>query len=119
MVSATCKYFWAGALPPMRPILFLKEKSLTDRVFKPEGRLNGFFYFSGTDAGGADPQGFVLSVNHYLDFLQVGFPAAIGHFMGMADIVAVYRFFPAYIAYFCHGRVLLSNYERYFTLFCG
>jgi hypothetical protein len=81
--------------------------------------LNGFFYFAGADASGANPQGFVFPVNHDFDFLQVGFPAPVGHFMRMADIVAVYRLFSAYFTYFCHGRILLSNVSPILHFFTG
>jgi hypothetical protein len=81
--------------------------------------LNGFLDLARTDAGGAYPQRLIFPFDHDFDFLQVGFPTAVGHFMGMADIMAVDGFLPAYFTYFCHFTVLLFEIEfilHFFTV---
>jgi hypothetical protein len=80
--------------------------------------LNGFLDLSRADAGGANPHGLGFAVNHDFDFLQVRFPAPVGQFMGMADIMSIDRFLAAYIAYFRHFTVLLCELDFNFTLFC-
>jgi hypothetical protein len=74
------------------------------------GVLNGFLDLSRTNAGGTDPQRLIFPVDHDFNFLQIGFPTPVGHFMGMADIMAIDRFLSAYITYFCHFTVLLFEY---------
>ena len=75
------------------------------------GVLDRFLDLSRADAGGAYPQGLGFAFNHDFDFLQVGFPAPVGQFMGMADVMAINRFLAAYIAYFRHVTVLLCELE--------
>jgi hypothetical protein len=75
------------------------------------GVLDSFLDFSRANAGGTDPQRLIFPVDHDFDFLQVGFPTAVGHFMGMADIMAIERFLAAYFTYFCHFTVLLFKLE--------
>jgi hypothetical protein len=91
-------------------------------MFEPGGNLYGFLDLSRADTGRAYPQGLVLPVDHDLDFLQVGLPTAAGHFMGMADIMAIDGFLSAYITYFCHFTVLLFELKpilHFFAFKCN
>jgi hypothetical protein len=78
---------------------------------------NGFLDLSRTDASGTDPHRLIFPFDHDLDFLQIGFPTPVGHFMGMADIMAIDRFLSAYLTYFCHFTVLLFKIDAILHFF--
>jgi len=69
----------------------------------------GFLDASGLDAIGADPDALGLAVLQTPDPLQIRIPALFGLVVGMADVVAHYRFFAANLTNFSHGRISLQS----------
>src|ERR1035441_3014540 len=54
------------------------------------------------DAGRARPQPSTGPIHNRAHALQVDVPAALGHVMGVADLIAELRPAAAYVAYLCH-----------------
>ena len=65
-------------------------------------RLSGLGDLAFFDATGADPDPLGLAVHQRLDSLQIHAPAPPCDVVGVRDIVAELRAFPAEIAYLCH-----------------
>ena len=64
---------------------------------------------AGTDAGGADADVFVSAVNDSPHASQIWIPAAPADVMGVADLVAVTRFFAAEFTGECHVGLLQTR----------
>ena len=65
--------------------------------------LGGFFYKTGTNATGTDPNFLDLSLKKSPNFLQVGQIAGFGLHVGMRDFVAGDRFLAADFTGISHG----------------
>lgn len=68
--------------------------------------------FAALDATGADAQLFGLAVYQRLDCLQIHVPGPPRDVVGVRDIIAKPRAFPADIAYLCHDLAPNSNVSR-------
>jgi len=62
-------------------------------------RLNDF---AAAQAGGADADALARALHFGVDRAQIDVPAALGHVMGVADVISKLRPFAADFAYLCH-----------------
>ena len=65
--------------------------------------LDGFLDFSGSKTAGADFDGFLLTVEHSLNFNEIRFPDPSCFIMSMADIIAGYSALSTYITFTSHN----------------
>ncbi len=71
-----------------------------------EARLRRFNDFAGSDAGGANTNGFPCAIDDCANAAKVGIPAAPGDVVSVTDVVTVRGAFPANLAATCHENSL-------------
>jgi len=62
----------------------------------------GFLNFAASQAGGTHANALGRTLHLGVDRAQIDVPAALGHVMGVADVISKLRALPADFAYLCH-----------------
>lgn len=61
--------------------------------------------FAAADAGCARAQALACPADHSANTLQVHIPPALGHIVGVADLIPKLRLFAANFTYLCHLKL--------------